>query len=243
MRQRFVTIGLTALSLITLVVLGLSSTSVNRSVIDVSWPNCQARLRQYYQSGIVGVTGGLAFHPNQCLAEQTGWFASYSLYVNSGYPGPAVHPNQQQTPRRCGQLDANCHAYNYGYNSMLYAINYADTSNAHSDTWWIDVETDNSWSDNPYVNRSLLEGMLSAIKSNLFLTRAGIYSSSNQWAVLTSDWQNGLPAWLTSGSLSYAEALQLCHSGSFNGGVVWLAQYTAGFDHDLTCMAPTVLIK
>ena len=65
---------------------------------DVSWPNCSAKPPSSAAFGIVGVTGGLSFSQNNCLAKQSNWFNNLSLYVNTGYPGSYRGPYYQNNP-------------------------------------------------------------------------------------------------------------------------------------------------
>ena len=206
-----------------------------QAVVDVSWPNCTAAPASMFVTGIIGVNGGLAFRPNPCLARETGWFNSYALYINTGYPGAARARKFINSPRRCGFYDSRCLAYNYGFNTAKYAINYANLSNAHASQWWLDVETDNSWSDSTAINRQSIAGTLAGIKQTISFATVGVYSYPAQWDIITGKWHNGLPAWSATGSLSATVAAKACHARSFTGGPVWLGQYTAGLDHNLVC--------
>jgi len=203
--------------------------------VDVSWPNCQIMAKNYYQEGIVGVTGGLDFHINHCLNKEVTQLSDYYLYVNSGYPGANYRKNLQVVPLKCQPNENSCFAYNYGYNAALYAINYADLQNAHSRMWWIDVETDNSWTNNGKINADSLKGMISAIKSHVFLAQIGIYSDETQWDVITGQWKNNLPVWVATGGYNLGVAQAACLENSFTGGPVLLSQYTLKIDYDLSC--------
>ena len=99
---------------------------------DVSWPNCNAKPPVNAAFGIVGVTGGLNFSQNPCLAKQAQWFSNLSLYTNTGYPGSYRGLDYQNYPNVCSASDLNCLAYNYGYNAGLYAINLANHANTFS---------------------------------------------------------------------------------------------------------------
>src|SRR6476659_5855853 len=115
--------------------------------VDVSWPNCSANIPKV-AFGVVGVTNGLGFSTSPCFAAQASKFSNLSLYVNTGYPG-ATSANAQtykNTPKTCLDTDLNCIAYNYGYNAGLYAYNAAANAGVRSSSWWLDVETMNTWS-------------------------------------------------------------------------------------------------
>src|SRR5579872_686562 len=63
------------------------SNPASNLVTDVSWPNCKDVSPTISTWGVVGVTGGLDFHPNPCAELESTWFAHVSLYENTGYPG------------------------------------------------------------------------------------------------------------------------------------------------------------
>ncbi len=204
------------------------------TITDVSWPNCSLRSVSS-EWGIVGVTGGLDLRPNKCAAAETGWFSHYALYMNTGYPGIHYAEKFANSPRSCSQTDERCVAYNYGYNASLYAIKYAASRNLHSDLWWLDVETDNSWSTKAVLNRASLQGSLDALHQTVIFAKVGIYSYPAQWQLLTSSWHNGLPAWVATGSATLGVAQQACQGPGFDGGQVWLGQYTPNLDANVPC--------
>ncbi|HET9098541.1 MAG TPA: hypothetical protein VFN51_02900 [Candidatus Saccharimonadales bacterium] len=210
--------------------------------VDVSWPNCAKRLVNF-NSGIIGVTGGLDFHPNKCLAQETGSLLSYQLYENTGYPGPHIKQFYQRTPIHCRPGNLNCEAYNYGYNSSLYAIRQASLSNAHSTVWWLDVETENSWSAYPSVNVDDLKGAAQAIEDNIFLAKVGFYSYPDQWKAITGSWKNAYPAWVATGTSNIGSAFKACTLPAFNDGRVVLSQFTMGLDINISCLQPQTSLK
>lgn len=204
-------------------------------VPDLSWPNCTVATAGGATSGIIGVDGGLDFHPNPCLASESKLFNSYALYLNTGYPGPSYAEKYANSPLACSQTDYLCLAYNYGYNAALYSINYANSQSAHSFMWWLDVETSNSWVDNILQNRESLVGMVAAIKKYTLLPNIGFYSYPGQWDLITDNWQNGYPVWVATGSASLVAAVSFCSDENFTGGSTWLSQYTPNLDQNLIC--------
>jgi hypothetical protein len=202
---------------------------------DVSWPNCKIRPSVTYDTGIIGVTDGLDFKSNPCLSKQTSWYLNYSLYENTGYPGRRLAQRYNTYPLNCNATNDVCLAYNYGYNASLYALKYAHVSNAHSVFWWLDVETDNSWTRNSYINRANIIGAINGITQNTFLTSIGIYSAPSQWNHLTNSWINDYPEWLGTGSTNLNQVQPLCKSKSFTGGPIWLTQYTTKLDDNYQC--------
>ncbi len=207
----------------------------NNSVVDISWPNCKISNIDEYSLGIVGVNGGLDFTNNQCLSQEASWLRGYAVYINTGYAG-LPYANQYRTfPKDCSYKNAVCLSYNWGYNATMEAIKYASFSNVHSQMWWLDVETDNSWSNYWQVNRASLEGAIDAIQQKVIYAQIGVYSSPSQWAILTNQWHNQLPTWLATGGNIRSIATKECPKKSFTGGTNWLVQYTVGLDHNVVC--------
>jgi hypothetical protein len=208
--------------------------------IDASWPkqNCDLvqKSRPAAAFGIIGVNHGLDFTYNNCLSQEAGTFGNnYSLYLNTGYPGISYSLKYQSYPRHCSEFSNQCLAYNYGYNDAKLSIKYADLNNAHATNWWLDVETDNSWTDNPFVNVSELQGTIAAIKQYTFFSTIGFYSLQDQWFILTGDWDNDYFAWTATGADNKAAAVEACREPSFTGGKLLLAQYTLKLDEDYVC--------
>jgi hypothetical protein len=207
----------------------------NQVINDVSWPNCNTVQTKLTDFGIVGVSGGLDFHNNPCLAKETSWFNRYGLYINTGYPGNLAAERHLNSPLHCNAANGSCLSYNYGFNATVFAINYANSQLVNSKSWWLDVETDNSWTANYLTNRENLEGALAALAQKTFLSQVGIYSSPAQWSDLTNNWNNLLPEWVATGSASPIQAQNYCKGTSFTGGQIWLSQYTTKLDNNLIC--------
>ncbi|MCU1532138.1 MAG: hypothetical protein JWO49_1709, partial [Arthrobacter sp.] len=168
--------------------------------IDVSWPQCGQALPKGQTFAIVGVNNGLANNTNPCLAAQLSWAATsaggtgqpaVALYVNTGNPGTAgswwptsnsyagktvPNPYGQCTK---GSVGTAC-SYMYGYAKAYDDATIRGISSPASYTWWLDVETENSWSTDKAANRADLEGMAAYFAS--IGARTGIYSTGYQWA-------------------------------------------------------------
>ncbi len=208
----------------------------NQTVTDISWPNCKEKHLNVTALGIVGVNGGLSFRANPCLNDQTLLFHNqYALYLNTGYPGKSYGLRYVHSPLNCRPVNLDCLAYNYGYNAALYSIKYANTQAAHSFVWWLDVETDNSWTTNYNQNIYALIGMIYGLKNNEIRPTIGVYSFPQQWQVITGGWKVNLPTWVASGSQSKKTALSYCLK-SYNGSPVWLSQYTTSLDYNYNCL-------
>lgn len=200
---------------------------------DVSYPNCSIKAPSS-AFGIVGVTGGLNFAPNNCIQSEALWFKNLTLYANTGYPGLSAGQNYQLSPNNCLDGDLTCIAYNYGYNAGLYAYNYAASKYVSSTTWWLDVETMNSWTTDTAQNVASLQGEINALKDN-GVTSVGIYSTTYQWGVITGSWQNGLPNWGATTWRKASQAAKYCTGHDFTGGGTWLLQFSGKIDQDYAC--------
>ncbi|NJD27689.1 MAG: hypothetical protein FIA92_05275 [Chloroflexi bacterium] len=193
------------------------------------------------------------FSENPCLASQLVWAggAAGEVYVNTGNPGPAVSsfwPTGQTTPRFCDPAapdSADC-AYDYGWNAAAHSFDvvlgaYAElnlTASPTATTWWLDVETSNSWrEDDLSLNVAALQGQVDYLLS-VGVTRLGFYSTTVQWGEITGRTTafEDYPSW-GAGAPSERVAKSHCQSTpGFTGGRLAMVQYPwAGFDADLRC--------
>src|SRR5438552_1607417 len=151
---------------------------------DISYPQCASRYPPDPAFGIVGVNRGIVFSANPCLgasskaASQLAWAGpNAQLYANTGNPGPQLSshwPSGQTAPRECATQTkpdpdtADC-AYDYGWNAA--SDSYANAVAAYvslgwappgaartpvANHWWLDVETANSWREDPSLNVAAL---------------------------------------------------------------------------------------
>ncbi|HTJ76128.1 MAG TPA: hypothetical protein VL337_12280 [Acidimicrobiales bacterium] len=225
----------------------LSSTAALASTVgyDVSYPQCAVELPADAAFGIVGVSDGAAYGENPCLASQYGWAAQATarpgFYMNTGNPGPAARRaswyDPTSPPMACGpDAEAGC-AYDYGYNDARRAYDYATSQVGRRPvqraTWWLDVETANSWSADTALNLAAIEGAVDFLSARV--AGVGIYSTGYQWAVITGGaWLPWLPNWVA-GAGDPDSAAALCRA-SFTGGPVELVQYgLGGLDADYAC--------
>lgn len=228
---------------------------------DVSWPQCGKELPKGQAFGIVGVNNGLANNTNPCLEEQLEWAAGspglpgqpeVSLYVNTANPGSGGSwwpvSNDYPTGRQVHNPYGSCREGDYG-TACAYMYGYAK---AYDDAyvrgipdpagyfWWLDVETENSWSSDKDANRAVLEGMTDFFHS-IKVKGVGIYSTKLQWSrivgtVSSSSNLYPLPSWLA-GSRNAVRAAAACSRAPLTGGgKVVLTQFVAdGFDYNHPC--------
>jgi hypothetical protein len=226
---------------------------------DVSYPQCGHALPSNANGGIVGVNGGRVFSANSCLATEWAWAAKAgpyapALYANTGNPGPAYSshwPTGQQAPAVCDAASPNSQgcSYDYGWNAAKdsFATAAAVIADANRYTWWLDVETGNSWEtlESAYGqtatskanDRAALAGAAAALKDS-GVTTVGFYSTNYQWTQITGGTGTAFataPAWVA-GVGTLANAQRNCASTSFTGGPIVLTQYAKnGFDADYHC--------
>ena len=237
---------------------------------DVSHPQCGDDLPDAPAFGVVGVNGGLATRPNPCLAEQLAWAAEEAtgeaepqpevqLYVNTANPGQVRHlvttwPSRGRTPYgRCEGDNSRACSWRYGWERAAVAVRKffvpaAEDAGVDPDpgeyTWWLDVETANTWQTGLAPararNRAALEGMVARLTRSG--AEVGLYSTGRQWrritgVVLEDSPLYELDSWLA-GSTTLAGARATCHRDPLvDGGRVVLTQYVAdGLDHDHSCL-------
>jgi hypothetical protein len=221
---------------------------------DISYPQCGGAYPANPAFAMVGVNGGRVFSVNSCLASQIAWGGGTrtDLYANTGNPGPALSsfwPRGQTTPRFCDANNpdsADC-AFDYGWNAARQSLDTAVaayqslgyTASPAAVTWWLDVETANSWrSDRLDFNVASLQGAVAYLQS-AGVARIGFYSTTYQWGVITGGTKVFAPmrVW-GAGSSSEKAARSLCQSTttSFTGGPLAMVQYPYnGFDADVRC--------
>lgn len=231
---------------------GPSSTVATGS--DVSYPQCGRTLPTRGDLAIVGVNAGTGTTTNPCLAEQLAWGDSgdrlADVYVNTANPGhlgewwpgadlarggqPVVNPEGTCA----GAEDAAC-GYVYGYSVAFDDVWQRGVSRPGDRTWWLDVETMNSWGWNRGANLAVLEGMAAAIRDTG--GEVGLYSTARQWSLIVgsaspSSALAGTPSWIA-GAVSPAGALANCAAAPLTpGGGVRMVQWVQdGSDHDSAC--------
>lgn len=220
---------------------------------DISWPQCPTAVGGLglplppatTQFVVVGLTRGLPFTENPCLASQVGWVSSNNkrahAYTMAAFPTAAqLTTYRAQGPwsaaTRAGQLS------NVGYAEARYAVASLQRAGFRPPVVWIDVEPRPAqpWPTATAVqqreNRYIVEGLMRGLRDAGF--SYGLYSFASGWQSITGSWRlPGVPVWATAGRLDYpGEALDRCRQPSFSGGRVYLSQWYDDIrDFDLTC--------
>jgi hypothetical protein len=235
---------------------------------DVSYPQCGSTLPTGQAWGAVGVNGGIATRGNPCLSTQLSWAwdstgtvaaqPKAQLYLNTANPGQVrdqvdTWPKSGMTPYgACSGGNTTACSWEYGWeratNSVdsffVPAAQVAGLDSVAADyTWWLDVETGNTWQTGSTSalarNRATLEGMTA------YLTglggKVGFYSTGQQWRAIAGSVGKGSilyhqNSWLA-GATSLSGARSLCAKPPLvAGGVVKLTQYvSSNLDHDVSC--------
>ncbi|WP_166486460.1 hypothetical protein [Blastococcus saxobsidens] len=235
---------------------------------DVSHPQCGTDLPDDRAFAIVGVNGGLSTRANPCLSHQLAWAHGSSgrvddqpaaqLYLNTANPGQVLDlvttwPTDGDTPYGdCDGGNSLACSWQYGWeraeNSALSFVRPAARS-ARVDsqpsryTWWLDVETMNTWQigsdDARDRNRATLEGMAAYLLSED--AEVGVYSTGYQWGRIVGEvprYSNlaGLDSWLA-GADDLEDARDTCDDDPLvPGGTVTLVQYVEDdLDHNHAC--------
>lgn len=221
---------------------------------DVSYPQCGKALPFGQAFGIVGVNGGLANDFNTCFRTELSWAESSAgttsqpkaqLYVNTANPGdvtpvvadwPSSSISADPYGTCTGADDAAC-SWQYGYERATADVSFAG-SGAY--TWWLDVETANSWTSSTTKNRADLEGMAYELTSSG--GSVGLYATASQWKAITGTVGSGSPlaglaSWLP-GARTQSGATSNCKLAPLTtGGRVVLTQWTrSGVDRDHSCI-------
>ena len=207
---------------------------------DVSFPQCNQPLPALpIGFGIIGATGGKAFTENPCLITQYAWASTSgrqpALYMNLKSPiGSNADEAATGPAGTCVPNDELCRSYNFGYKTAQHAVAYAKAQSTAPSSWWLDIETMSSWSDNTTANARVITGAIDFLKTQGVAT--GIYSNPSQWQIIAGVYAPGLPVWTTTAP-SVIEAPPFCARG-FAGGQVALVQYLIGnFDANYVCRA------
>jgi hypothetical protein len=256
--------GLGGLAALTAVAVGglvpeLSADAASTTGYDISWPQCTsngANTPRASAFGIVGVNDGIAWSQNPCLTAEFTWAAGLAgapaLYMNTADPGTqSKHWGLTDGPdaKSCDPTNTDINssafaacAYDYGWDTAQDALKVeaANVSNAASYTWWLDVETTNTWAGSTSANAADVQGSIDYLRQTAGIRRVGVYSTAAQWNTITGSYAfpTFTPEWLA-GASSAHEAQSFCTTQTPFGGAnstITLTQYhSAGFDADHPC--------
>jgi hypothetical protein len=209
MRWRSACLTSAAAVLVLVFASGASAAAANPGY-DISYPQCGGSYPASPAFGVVGVNGGLANDPNECLSSELAWAkaspglttpsqAPASLYINTADPGPA--PGVTDWPKSgdagsygtCDGSWSRACAYVYGQQRATYSyglVNAIDPNLASTAPWWLDIETSNSWATSSTagfagLNIAAIHGFIDGLTSAGAAAPIGIYSTGSQWNAIT----------------------------------------------------------
>ena len=220
---------------------------------DISWPQCPAAQGGFglplppttTEFVVVGLTKGLPFTRNPCLADQLAWVTGHAkpaqAYTLAAFPTAAQLTDHGaagpwSSTTRAGRLS------NVGYAEAQFAVDTLAAVGFDPAVVWIDVEPRPAqpWpaatAGQRLENRYVVEGLMRGLRDHGLAY--GLYSFASGWESITGSWRvPGVPVWATAGRLDYpTEALDRCTQPSFSGGRVYLSQwYDDVRDYDRTC--------
>lgn len=251
---------------------------------DVSYPQCNpdeigaVKTPATGKFGIVGLTKGKPYSYSDCGLSE--WMNANTLqnppeiYINTANPAPSSKfywpTSGAHDPVLCRNAssvaDPGC-AYDYGWHAAEDALTTAvgkGITEAKSETWWLDVETDNTWSGlgkgktpstaKRQANAADLQGAVDYLRGQ-GVPAVGIYTSAAEWKSVTGGYDKVTAptyakAWKAEFTPSYplstspgwqlgigrkSSASAACNTLSPLGTANWLAQYAGPIDQDLAC--------
>lgn len=185
--------------------------------------------------GIIGVSGGLVYADNSCVASEATYFNNVSLYANTGFNLDTTAGSYFEQAMAYGNCTTNsCGAYYYGYLAGVHAAKYAQSQGVSSPTWWLDVETGNTWNSDTSLNRQALQGEYDGINATAAPTTIGVYSTTSQWGSITGGWLNNWPVWYATAVHKKSQAIPYCKD-TFTNGETILVQFRGRLDQDYAC--------
>jgi len=212
---------------------------------DISYPQCGGA----YPTGafgIIGVDAGYPFaHYNPCLADEASHAPNVALYLNTGYDPSYTQVDGKHSTAACVTQSASVSgtasqqaAWAVGCSEATQSIAYATSQGVtNPSSWWLDVETSNSWSSTDLtLNQYTLQGLVDTVLRQS-PAAVGIYSTRYQWTTIvgSSPVSGVLADWVATGATSAKRAKSACRTG-FTGAPVWFVQYQrSGFDADYAC--------
>ncbi|MCU1473783.1 hypothetical protein [Amnibacterium sp.] len=232
--------------------------------VDVSFPQCSAfpgfpgpilTLPLSSSFVVVGLNEGVAATVNDCLGTELAWAGTpardrrVDLYLNTADPGPTSarwptssvgSPGTPYGQCRAGDAGPAC-AYAYGAVLARADLAVPGLPAPATATWWLDVESANTWSGTTAAHRAVLEGMTAALHAAG--AHVGVYAARGDWTgivgtVPATSPLYGVHTWLAGATTAAGAAENCTHAPLTAGGRIDLAQYT-GFadtvDSDLAC--------
>jgi hypothetical protein len=220
------------------VVIASSAFHKNITGFDISYPQCDKSYPDTPAFAVIGVNGGRPFTKNKCFQDQYTWalqnYAKPAVYMNLNYISPQFAEYATKGPYNCLDYDEPCRAYNYGFQAAQFA--YSDTEGIKTKPamWWLDVELENTWNDEPILNQQVIQGAIDFLK--LKDQHVGVYSTPYQWSQIAGNFKPLLPVWAAGAKNKFTAQLKCQSQFAFTGGEVHMVQYVEDdFDNNHLC--------
>lgn len=193
---------------------------------------------------IIGLTAGVSFHRNPCIAAEIDWSRRH---------GVVAAPYTIVTLPNSGQVSA--YGQHGPYRGALFKVRNAARAEVLADLQtmhdvglpgrivWIDVERIvhyQPWSASRAKNVAAIRAIIATLEHAG--VRVGVYTDRNDWAAITGGLRlPGLPTWVTAGPSTESAAASLCGERGPSGGPAYIGQWwNRKYDYDLTCPAMRV---
>lgn len=219
---------------------------------DISWPQCPKGMGIPSRPGaglpmptstakfvIVGMTNGLPFTPNPCLASQAAWVRAHHVYMAPyavlAYPTTAQLTKYGAAGPYKGTT-TTARLRNVGWAQAQYDVARMRAAGLTAPVFWMDVEVipTRPWSSSTTRNKAVVDGALAGLRAAGL--KVGAYSTRSQWQSIVGAVRYGIAEWHTTGPASLSAAQRACTATSFNGGPTFLAQWwSSTADYDVMC--------
>jgi hypothetical protein len=193
---------------------------------------------------VIGLSMGLAFTTNPCLADEVTWARTrhvrVAAYVFPTYPTNAEYARYggrgpYRTTTVAGRL------MNVGWQQAAYWAAVTSRAGLITPMVWADIEQKRTrpWPARPADrNLPVIRGLLAGFaRAGL---RTGIYTTPSHWAEITGGIRLGQAEWRTAGPRTAADAAATCGKPGVQGSPVLIAQYWSSLpsppaDYDVMC--------
>ena len=213
--------------------------------VDISYPSCHTKIPAGTPFGVVGVSGGRVFEDNACAAKEAAAFPGrVSFYVNTGLYTAGNYFTTAMQEGGCAAGDLRCGTIQYAQDAADHAVAYAVAQKLPiaGTTWWLDVETTNTWDADTTLNTLFITTEHDRLVADLPGSTIGVYAVPSQWAAIVGagwDPANAYDVWYANGlrNLTATTARRYCTPTQpvITGGPVVLVQWVAKIDQDLAC--------
>jgi len=151
---------------------------------------------------VIGLTNGVGYHPNQCLASQVAWAKAHHVYTAAYAMTTYPTTRQLATYGLKGPYEGTGLATrlaNAGYAQALFNVASMRRAELVSPIVWVDVEPTSiaPWTKNIAANKAVIDGVLRGYQAAGF--KVGIYSNRIGYRKILGSTRYGLPEWRTAG--------------------------------------------